>query len=136
MIIFADGPVPPDQMKRFFGLILAVNHYVTTADCVGDGTAWEEGGMLCLVIAVNRGLPQDQRDFETLRSRMGELQGQGNWRLRFAERGMPFDFWMLEVACSDADRLIDQLVAAPGPLGWGSPKPLVDKLLAKLIKAA
>lgn len=113
-------------------LIVAVNQYVSTGDHIGEGIAAETADRkrYLLYIPVGKYSPLDQEDFKRLEARIAELP----LDLLLLPEPTPhpqFDFYILSLRQEDADTLIDLLLERPGPLGWGSPKPLVEEFIRR-----
>ncbi|GMV04677.1 MAG: hypothetical protein AMXMBFR53_09570 [Gemmatimonadota bacterium] len=128
-IIMDDRAVAANpEYKRVLGLILAINHYISTGDYLGEAVTGEGDDAWCVMIPVNQTLAEDCDNFRRLQARMEELSGQGEWKLRHERRRMHFEVWVLEVTRRDLEPLIRALWAKPGPLGWGTCKAVVDQL--------
>ena len=115
-------------------LVVAVNQYVSTGDHIAEGVAYQTppGDHYVLAIPVSKSLPLDQEDFSKLRARIAEIAKSLPVNLHKDPTSDPrFDYWMLSIHEDSVDTLIDALLERPGPLGWGSPKPLVDEYLAR-----
>jgi hypothetical protein len=109
-------------------LYLAINHYVSTGDHLGEGVAADAGpGRFRVLLAVNRALPQDVADWECFRSRFAELQREFGLRLQREGASMGMEMWAFEVREDQVGPLAGALRARPGRLGWGSLKPLIDR---------
>lgn len=108
-------------------LILAINHYISTGDLIGAGTAMQEGrDRMAVLILVNRTLEEDRSNFARFRSRFDELAGEFRTELRFLHRRGPFDYWTFSIPIAHADRLAKELRKRPGALGWGTTKEQVE----------
>lgn len=110
-------------------LILAINHYISTGDLIGMGTAMEEGrDRTRPLILVNRNLAEDRANFACFRSRFDELAvGFGTELVSVGGRG-PFDAWTFSIRNRDLDVFARELQKQPGPLGWGTTKRQIDRL--------
>jgi len=111
-------------------LFLAINHYVSTGDHFGEGMALPlaaPAGVLRFVIPVNRAMEQDLEDFDRFRARFEQLAPKYKTELEDQGAEGLFHMWTFDLPERLVDRLARDLRAAPGPLGWGSPKSVIDE---------
>ena len=118
-------------MHKYNHAILALNHYITVGDCLGEGNIAVEGGEIKFVIPVNTSLPVDIADWNKLKSKLSEmaypkfiLEDLGTDR--YDSDDPWFRMFTLTIKDEDCDAFIQCLCEKPGKLGWGSPKVFLD----------
>ena len=119
----AEGPVSD--------LFLAINHFVSTGDHIGEGVALPEpGGRVLVQIPYDPGNPDDRDDFRRFASRMAEV-GAADPSLAFPVRelGRAPGFTVAGFSVPEADcrRLARELVRSGGAEGWGTGKAVIDE---------
>lgn len=107
--------------------MLAINHYISTGDHIGEGIAVPDGDKVRIMIAVNKAMEQDIKDFKAFQAKFNEIKGQFKLRLEDGGSNGIFHMYSFLVKESDMDTLASALTQAPGPKGWGSLKPLIDR---------
>ena len=117
----------PVQNTPLNQLFLAINHYISTGDHVGEGMANEHETHLQVIIPVNQTNPVDREDFTKFRSRWEELQGKFSTELVDNGEHQQFRLYTFNINPSDMDELAKELTKRPGPLGWGSMYGLIQK---------
>lgn len=123
--------INPRDIKPLTGgpinrLFWAINHYVSTGDHIGEGVATQRDGAWVLCILVYYKKEQDCRDIAALRSRLSD-SGLPRHELAYGGKMGEVEIWNLIVADVDVLPLADALVSAPGALGWGSGKAVIDR---------
>lgn len=118
-------------------LFVAINHYVSTGDHIGEGIAQAEGPqrkgeplpneLIQILILVNPALPTDTADFTKFKSRFSELEKEFSTRLESHGRQDNFLAHSFTIRYRQCESLTQALTEKPGPLGWGSMKPLIDQ---------
>lgn len=111
-------------------LFIAINHYISTGDHFGEGTAMENGKDEVLIfILVNINLKDDREDFEKFKSKFDQISKSFDTRLidRGSNRG--FHTYVFSLRKESIQDMAVELLRNPGPLGWGSMKALIDKHL-------
>ena len=121
--VISEGPVRD--------LFLALNHYISTGDHVGEGVAMEDHqGDYLFNIAYDPQNAVDAADYIRFRRRITEIMEAGAIPLMVTEpdgRRGQFLVALLHVKPADVRRLAQELVRSPGAAGWGSMKPLIDE---------
>ena len=121
-------------------LFVAINHYISTGDHFGEGIALGDGKgkgepkpneTITILILVNRSLADDVEDFKKFKSKLESIKATFpiNLQSHGTEQGMSqysFNLYYHQVL-----KLTQVLTESPGPLGWGSMKPLIDKHYTK-----
>ena len=112
-------------------LVLAINHYVSTGDHIGEGVAMEGAdGRYIFTVPYDPAHPDDRADAQRLRLRVSEIAAQyPDLKLEVQEQKLPgkFDYLLLFVSPADVRRLAAELVRSNGDAGWGTSKPLIDE---------
>lgn len=108
-------------------LMLAINHYISTGDNIGEGIATPDGDKVRVLIAVNKVMQQDKEDFQAFKAKFKEIKGR--FKLTLNDHGSQglFHMYSFLIEESQIDNLAVALTESPGPKGWGSLKPLIDK---------
>lgn len=110
-------------------LILAINQYVQTSEVLGSALAHRYGSRTAILIPVNQHNPVDAKDLAALKARLEELEGSIPVQLEVVRGNSATpDVWILGVDDAQLRSLTEALREKPGTLGWGSPKPEVDRL--------
>ncbi len=121
--IVTEGPVRD--------MILAINHYVSTGDHIGEGVAMEgEGGGYLFGVPYDPRNPDDRDDARRLRQRLAEIAAAHPGLSVRTEDHPPaggFSYFVVHVRPELARRLAAELVRSSGDAGWGSGKPRIDK---------
>ena len=108
-----------DELLAFF---IGLQHYMSTADHIGEGVAWlEDGGRIGVGLPYNPRELEDKDNYERLASRLRELKREG-FDLTIDEGVMKGQFKGASVSVRESDlpALTKKLREAPGALGWGS----------------
>ena len=120
-------------------LFIAINHYVSTGDHLGEGTAIGEGiqrhmtgephalDLVRLLLMENTTDPTDVADFAAFASRFSELAGQFDTHLKWEPQQGKFRMYSFVIKYGQANELANALTEQPGPAGWGSMKELIDE---------
>ena len=112
-------------------VFLAINHYISTSENLGQGylmTGEETPGKITIIIPVNKKLQEDLDNWDKLYSRLLEIDALINFEVKLYDENAPnFIVQSIVLDHNDLDALADALVAKPGVLGWGTPKPIVDR---------
>lgn len=120
-------------------LFVAINHYISTGDHIGEGIAVPEGPQrhtqgephpddkLRVLLMVNTTDPVDRSDFEKFKSRFSQLEKGFGTRLEDGGRQAHFAVNSFVIQYKQTEPLAQALTEQPGPAGWGSMKPLIDK---------
>ena len=108
-------------------LFLAINHYISTGDHLGEGIAYDQGTHVQVILAVNQSNPTDLADFVKFRSRFDELRAEFN--LTLSDLGVQNNFHLHSflVDLTDMDDLAKRLEEKPGAGGWGSMHELINQ---------
>jgi hypothetical protein len=114
-------------------LILAINHFVSTGDHIGEGGVYEDAGMYQVAVPVKQYLPLDRADFSKFRSRFKQVAPRFGIRLELVDYSNGMDIYAFKVAPAQVPALARALAAEPGKLGWGSTKPYVDRYAAGML---
>lgn len=114
----------------FTDLFLAINHYISTGDHVGEGIALpdpEDG--LRVLVPYDPDNKTDNEDAVRLQRRVSEIMDARTMPLAMDHEGRSGKFAVLVILVGekDARRLAQELVRTPGPGGWGSMKALIDQ---------
>lgn len=121
-------PVQNTPLNRLF---LALNHYISTGDRVGEGLAIPggnpKGTTHQVLIPHQPGEATDAADWEKLRARLAQLEAEGQG-FKLTDEGFApgpsgrrhFHIHALHVPTTKVLRLTALLREKPGPLGWGS----------------
>lgn len=107
-------------------LMIAINHYISTGEYVGEGIAIPEAdGRTLVLLAVSLSDPTDAEDFRRFRARWDEIAPTLGLRIGFGgvEHGM--EMWNFRIAPAQMPALTAALRERPGPLGWGSLYPIL-----------
>ena len=135
-------------------LFYAINHYISTGDHLGAGTALEtEDGGLLVVIPVNKANPDDLADADKFEQKIAELHNALSPEKKAVSNGVDlfpgvelssglelsrhtgngaFDYLLLKLALRDARPLACALVRFPAAPGWGTCKVDLDRGLPGL----
>lgn len=107
---------------------LALNHYISTGDHVGEGVALGEGNKTVLLITWRPREWEDNDNWKRLRARLEELKGEG-FALEIREMGAngEFSFAGAVVETSQLDEFATKITERRGPLGWGSMKTFLER---------
>jgi len=120
-------------------LFVAINHYVSTGDHLGEGFALPEGPQrhtkgephaqdkVRILILVNLSNKTDIEDYEKFRSRFNQLAPEFKTRLENMGKEQNMQVYSFVVKYEQVPELTQKLTEKPGPLGWGSMKDLIDK---------
>lgn len=109
-------------------LFVAINHYISTGDHIGEGIALEEGSQkVRVVVAVNTTLKDDREDFLKFKSKFDAIKLKFQTRLDDHGREGIFHTHSFAVAKKDIELMTQAFTEAPGALGWGSMKGLIEK---------
>ena len=126
----------------YHALCVAINHFATTSDKIGDGMFSEfRDGRIAVLVSVNLYNTIDCMNFKRLQARLEfvapELKRRGiNVALERLPgeptESRPFELYQLHVPKERIQLLTVAGVLAKGsePLGWGTEKPLADTFLA------
>lgn len=117
-------------------LFVAINHYISTGDHLGEGMAIGDGKgkgepkpneRFTIVILVNRSLPDDIEDFKKFKSKLESLEK--TFPIKLSSHGTQegFSQYSFDIYYHQVERLTQLLTESPGLLGWGSMKELIDK---------
>ena len=113
-----------NAVVRTKDLILAINHYITTADTIGDGVVCSDDleGLMRVVVPVAPQNPEDVRNCKCLEARLTELQNKEQFPVVIEDIGMVGGFYskVILLHLNDFAALSHALRAKPGPLGWGT----------------
>ncbi len=107
-------------------LFFAINHYISTADHIGEGVAMDAGDRLRVCIPVNLEMVQDREDWAAFRSRFDELAADFDTRLEDLDADGDMRLWTFLVDPNRLEDLATALMSRPGPAGWGSGKAVID----------
>lgn len=119
-------PITEGAVNRLFW---AINHYVSTGTHIGEGVATRDGDNWTFIIPVAIGSKQDQADMATFRSRLDSITVPAT--IGYMGELGESECWILSVADSDLHSLTEALIEAPGSLGWGSGKAVIDSFVWK-----
>ena len=119
--IHRDGPI--------YELLVAMNHYISTGDHIGEGNALIDTSKpgpnrLGVVVPVDPKNSIDVRDFELLQLRLTEIAAENGPSVELENHGSMdrFDAWIMFVAEPLIPALTAALKAKPSAEGWGSVK--------------
>ena len=104
-------------------LMVAFNHYITTAEHIGDGVALPVGDDLAVCIPYAPCEFEDSTNWRCLEARLQEIVAKDSLNIRIRNDGTGegrFTLMIVTLPQSDITRLTTLLKAKPGPLGWGS----------------
>lgn len=112
-------------------LFLAINHYVSTGDHIGEGVALPEpDGRVLIQIPYDPRNATDAEDFKKFASRMAEI-AVADPALKYPVRELgktpQFAIAGFTIAENKMRRLAKELVRGGGMGGFGSPKGLIDQ---------
>ncbi len=118
-------------------MIWAINHYISTGDRLGEGTAMEDDiGDYVFVISYDPKNPDDFADYGRFKRRIAEIvAARRNLRICLVDTGDKQGRFLnafLHVCPADLRRLAAELVRSCGEAGWGTPKAVIDKHLPGL----
>ena len=128
-------PVTNTALNQLF---LAINHYVSTGDHIGEGIALPHSpsqnrpglplptDVLQILMPCNTEDKLDISDFEKFKSRFLELQDTFKTKLEEGKPNGKFRLYFFLLRFGDCQALSQALMEKPGPLGWGSPKAIID----------
>lgn len=122
--------ITPLQDRPLNRLFVALNHYISTGDHVGEGVATPEGTIHQVLLAHRPSDATDAADWEKLQARLDELKSQG-LGLKLTDEGrvpnvpgpggpQQMHLHALHVPTGQVAWLTSLLREKPGPLGWGS----------------
>lgn len=121
--------IKPVQQTPLNRLFLAINHYISTGDHLGEGIANDLGTHVQVIIPVNQKMQVDRLDFEKFQSRFVELEAELGSKLKFEGEQQYFRMYSFKIDITDMDLLAEKLIEKPGKLGWGSMYELIQKHL-------
>jgi hypothetical protein len=103
---------------------LALNHYISTGDHVGEGIAmyWHDGRIAFNVPYAPREL-EDKDNWTRLEARLHQMQADDDFSVEIQDGGMTpggFRVMILLLAEDDVPAFTLALKEKPGPIGWGS----------------
>lgn len=108
-------------------LFMAINHYISTGDHLGEGVAIEEGPQKArVVVTVNMALKDDKEDFQKFKAKFEEIRAKFQTRLDDHGRNSIFHTHSFVILKKDIEAMAQAFTESPGPLGWGSMKKLID----------
>ena len=120
-------PLQGTPVNRLF---FSINHYVSTGDHFGEGLAMDTvPGALAFMIPVNTRMEGDAENFRRLEARIRQLRDHPEeWPVRLTDEGRQglYHIYALHVPAPLVEPLAAKLREEPGPLGWGSPKKIID----------
>ena len=119
-----------DDQDPEIKVFLAINHYISTSDNLGQGNYMqdpEDPDQIILVVPVNKKRQEDLDNWDKLYSRLQELSSQINFALLPAQNSPDFIVNAISIKHNDLNALSYALVNKPGLLGWGTPKLMVDR---------
>lgn len=131
--------ITPLRNSALNKLFLAINHYVSTGDHIGEGTAVPhgpqksrtgepaDGDRIMILVFVNRTDEVDLKDFTCFRSRFSELESEFNVKLKNDGTEQQFQRWSFVIYYRQALPLAKALAEKPGSAGWGSLKKIIDQ---------
>ena len=105
------------ELNRLF---IAINHYVSTGDRIGEGVATVEEDRLQILLPVKARDPRDAEDFRRFCARFDELAPRFGLSLEFKANAIGMDVWGFLIDPDQIDALSSALRERAGPLGWGS----------------
>lgn len=120
-------------------LFVAINHYISTGDHIGEGNAIPEGPSISrtgephpadkirIILLVNTTDKADLSDFEKFKSRFSQVAKDFNTKLESGGRERHFLVYTFVIKYGFCNELAQKLTEQPGPLGWGSMKELIEK---------
>ena len=121
--VIGEGPVRD--------MILAINHYVSTGDHIGEGIALEGlSGDYLFAVPFDPQSADDLADARCFERRLREIvEDQPAILLSVSEQKEPgqFDYLLVSILPSDLRKVAAALVRSAGQAGWGSGKPLIDE---------
>lgn len=96
-------------------LFVAINHYISTGDHIGEGIALEEGSQkVRVVVAVNTTLKDDREDFLKFKSKFDAIKLKFQTRLDDHGREGIFHTHSFAVAKKDIELMTQAFTEAPG----------------------
>ena len=107
-------------------LVLAINHFLSIGDHVGEGIGLETDGKLMILIPVNTLMSQDREDFNSFLARFNQIKEEFSIELEPQGQHGIMETYSLTIEKSLISAVADRLIEEPGPLGWGSTKAKVD----------
>ena len=134
-------PITALRNSPLNGLFLAINHYVSTGDHLGEGVAMPEGeqrhatgephkdDQIRVIVAMDIGNPTDVADFEKFRSKFSKIAIEFDTNLTHEGVHGGMRIYTFVIRYRQCEKMAQRLTESPGPLGWGSPKELIDKHL-------
>lgn len=120
-------------------LFLAINHYISTGDYIGQGMASPvNAGLMSdreaqpedkirVLIPYNITSDVDLDDLACFKSRFAELQEEFSTRLEPVQGHGDFGCVGFVIYYKQCEPLAKALKSRPGPKGWGSIKPIIDQ---------
>ena len=119
-----------DDQDPEIKVFLAINHYISTSENLGQGNYMqdpEKPDQIILVVPVNKKRQEDLDNWDKLYSRLQELSSQIDFTLLPAQYSPDFIVNAISIKHNDLNALSYALVNKPGLLGWGTPKLMVDR---------
>lgn len=107
-------------------VILAINHYISTGDRLGEGMAMSDGDKLIFAIPVNRVNCDDIADWLKLNSKLQEISRPAFDLVNYEKTHANFDNHLLKINKNDCHAFARALTESPGKMGWGSVKAVLD----------
>ena len=119
-------------------LFLAINYYVSTGEFIGTGHAVKVGpqrhptgephpdDLIKIILIVNPVDPVDLLDFKKFCARFDELTTAFATGIVSEESKDLFLVFSFTIRYGRCGEMATALTGQPGPLGWGSMKPLID----------
>ncbi|PRY38472.1 hypothetical protein CLV58_109199 [Spirosoma oryzae] len=132
-------PIEPLENTPINRLFLAINHYISTGDHIGEGMAVPEGPQkvrrgepdaqdkIRILVPYNITNDTDLDDLACFTSRFNELASQFSTRLEPLQGNGQFGLTSFVIRYQQAHLLSSKLMEKPGPAGWGSNKALIDQ---------
>lgn len=114
----------------------ALNYYMSVADHVGEGIAFEEGAQHVLLMTPYRKTNEtDNSDYLALHARLEEIKPLLAIEIR-SDLGLRKGITLagVKVHKGELDNFARLLIEAPGPLGWGSMRAFLEERNALEIK--